>query len=231
MSALELPHGILLPFRPHSIRSTARNPAMAMVGSSLDPAVLDLALALPQEGHGPVDVLLLVEIPGALPMRAYPAVPGAQQTEEILEAARARYGARCGESAILLCLGIGPALVAEARVRGQHRPVAGGAGRRLVAPGTHAPGDRPCTGACPLPRLHHAPARAPRRREYAAARGPLKRANCTPRPPIWPGGRAHGCRKEGIIARIPRVRGALCNILLASNAANAKLKVRGYNSS
>lgn len=52
MSAIELPHGLLPPYRPQGMRSPARSSVAAIVGGAVDAEVIDLAPALPREGSG-----------------------------------------------------------------------------------------------------------------------------------------------------------------------------------
>jgi hypothetical protein len=117
MNVPERPPAVLLPFPAPGARRGQQGNVLAVVGGLVDAAVVDLALVLAQDGHRQVDLLLLVEVPPALPMRAYGEWLLAQGGDAPLETAEQSCGAAVAESALLLCRGSGPALVAEVVAR------------------------------------------------------------------------------------------------------------------
>lgn len=118
MNASKRPHGILVPMSAPLARRAAKGNVLAIVGGVLDAAVIDLAQVLARDATGRVDLLLLVEVPIAFPMRAYGEMLMAQGGDAALAAAEQTCGTAAGEVGMLLCRGIGPALVAEVRARG-----------------------------------------------------------------------------------------------------------------
>jgi hypothetical protein len=117
MSVIERPSTVILPFQ--TPRKAQRRPegVLAVVGGSLDSAVLNLALALAHQVSACVDLLMLVEVPIALPMMAYGRYLLSQGADEALDRAMESCGETAGEAAIVLCRGAGSALAAEATAR------------------------------------------------------------------------------------------------------------------
>jgi hypothetical protein len=81
-------------------------------------SVVDLALALARQDRRKVDLLLLAEVPPALPLRAYGEWLVAQGGGAALEEAEQQCSSALGEAEIVVCRSSGPALVAEVQARG-----------------------------------------------------------------------------------------------------------------
>lgn len=118
MSAREQPPTVLLPFPTPGARRAARGNVLAVVGGPLDTPVVDLALVLARQDRRKVDLLLLVEVPPALPLRAYGEWLLGQEGGAPLEEAEQRCEVTLGDAGILVCRSSGPALLAEAQARG-----------------------------------------------------------------------------------------------------------------
>jgi hypothetical protein len=118
MNARVQPPAVLLPFPASGAWRAAQGNVLAVVGGPLDTAVVDLAMALAHQDRRKVDLLLLVEVPPALPLRAYGEWLVAQGAGAPLEEAEQHCSAVLGEAEIVVCRSSGPALVAEAQARG-----------------------------------------------------------------------------------------------------------------